>query len=104
MKKLVEIEKDPRFGATKALLLFENPEDVLKVIKEGVSIKKINLGSMAHSVGKVLVSNTVSMGKEDLATFKELKQLGIEFDVRKVPSSSPDNLDAMIKKAEAELK
>lgn len=104
LKKLVEIEKDPRFGATKALLLFENPEDVLKVIKAGVSIKKVNLGSMAHSVGKVLVSTTVSMGKEDLATFKELKQMGIEFDVRKVPSSSPDNLDTMMKKAEAELK
>ena len=104
LKKLVEIEKDPRFGATKALLLFENPEDVLKVIKAGVSIKKVNLGSMAHSVGKVLVSTTVSMGKDDLATFKELKQMGIEFDVRKVPSSSPDNLDTMMKKAEAELK
>ncbi len=104
LKKLVEVEKDPRFGDTKAMLLFENPEDALAVIKEGVSIKKINLGSMAHSVGKVLVSNTVSMGKEDLETFKELKKMGIEFDVRKVPSSAPDNLDAMMKKAEAELK
>lgn len=104
LKKIIEVEKDPRFGATKAMLLFENPEDALTVIKAGVSIKKLNLGSMAHSVGKVLVSNTVSMGKEDLETFKELKKMGIEFDVRKVPSASPDNLDDMMKKAEEGLK
>ena len=30
---MIEVAKDPRFGNTKALLLFENPEDVLKVAK-----------------------------------------------------------------------
>ena len=104
LKKIIEVEKDPRFGATKAMLLFENPQDALAVIKAGVSIKQLNIGSMAHSVGKVLVNKVISMGKEDVATFKELKQLGIKFDVRKVPADGQDNLDALLQKAEAELK
>ena len=104
LKKMIEVEKDPRFGATKAMLLFENPQDALTVIKAGVNIKTLNIGSMAHSVGKVLVNKVISMGKEDVATFKELKQLGIKFDVRKVPADGQDNLDALLKKAEAELK
>ena len=103
LKKIIEVEKDPRFGATKALLLFENLQDALSVIKAGVSIKKLNLGSMAHSVGKVVVNKVVSMGKEDLATFQELKKMGIEFDVRKVPSDSPENIDDLIAKAESLL-
>lgn len=103
LKKLIEVENDPRFGATKALLLFENPQDALAVIKAGVSIKKLNLGSMAHSVGKVVVNKVVSMGKEDLATFQELKKMGIEFDVRKVPSDSPENIDDLIAKAKSLL-
>ena len=98
------MEKDPRFGATKAMLLFENPQDALAVIKAGVSIKQLNIGSMAHSVGKVLVNKVISMDRKDVETFKELKKLGITFDVRKVPADAADNLDALIKKAEDGLK
>ena len=104
LKKMIEVEKDPRFGATKAMLLFENPQDALTVIKAGVNIKTLNIGSMAHSVGKVLVNKVISMGKEDVATFKELKKLGIKFDVRKVPADGQDNLDSLLQKAESELK
>ena len=43
---MIEVAKDPRFG-TKALLLFENPEDVLKVVEGGVEIPEVNVGSMA---------------------------------------------------------
>jgi FKBP-type peptidyl-prolyl cis-trans isomerase FklB len=51
--KMIEVSKDPRFGETKAMLLFETPQDVLKAIEGGVDIKEVNLGSLAHSTGKV---------------------------------------------------
>lgn len=104
LDKIIKVEKDPRFGATKAMLLFENPEDALKVIKAGVSIKTLNIGSMAHSVGKVLVNKVISMDQTDVDTFKELKSMGINFDVRKVPADSAGDLDELIKKAEEGLK
>ena len=101
--KMIAVSKDPRFGATKAMLLFENPQDLLRAIEGGVDIKKVNLGSMAHSVGKVVVSNAVAMGKEDVETIEALIAKGVEFDVRKVPADSPESIDAMLKKAKAEL-
>lgn len=101
--KMIEIAKDPRFGDTKALLLFENPEDVLRAVEGGVDIKEVNVGSMAHSVGKVVVSKVLSMGKEDLETFEKLKDMGITFDVRKVPNDSRENMDDILKKAKTEL-
>ena len=103
VSKMIQVAKDPRFGNTKALLLFETPRDALEAIKGGVDIKELNIGSMAHSVGKVAVSKVLSLGKEDVETFEELKKLGISFDVRKVPSDSKDNMDAIIEKAKAEL-
>ena len=103
VSKMIQVAKDPRFGNTKALLLFETPQDALEAIKGGVDIKELNIGSMAHSVGKVAVSKVLSLGKEDVETFEELKKLGISFDVRKVPSDSKDNMDAIIEKAKAEL-
>ena len=101
--KMIQVAKDPRFGNTKAMILFETPQDALAAIKGGVDIKELNIGSMAHSVGKVAVSKVLSLGKEDVQTFEELKKLGITFDVRKVPSDSKDNMDAIIEKAKAEL-
>ena len=102
--KMIEVAKDPRFGETKAMLLFETPQDVLKAIEGGVDIKEINLGSLAHSTGKVVVTKAVAMGKEDVETFEKLIDKGVTFNVRKVPSDSPENMGEMLKKAKAELK
>ena len=103
ISKMVEVAKDPRFGATKAFLLFETPQDLLRCIEGGVDIKKANIGSMAHSVGKVVVTNAIAMGEDDVKTLEELKAKGVELEARKVPSDSSEDIDAMLRKAKAEL-
>ena len=101
--KMIQVAKDPRFGNTKARLLFETPQDALRAIEGGVDVKELNIGSMAHSVGKIAVSKVLSLGKDDVKTFEKLKAKGIQFDVRKVPNDSKENMDDIIKKAKAEL-
>ena len=101
--KMIQVAKDPRFGNTKAMLLFETPQDALRAIEGGVDVKELNIGSMAHSVGKIAVSKVLSLGKDDVKTFEKLKAKGIQFDVRKVPNDSKENMDDIIKKAKAEL-
>lgn len=101
--KMIQVAKDPRFGNTKAMLLFETPQDALRAIEGGVDVKELNIGSMAHSVGKIAVSKVLSLGKDDVKTFEKLKAKGIQFDVRKVPNDSKENMDYIIKKAKAEL-
>ena len=78
IKKIIEVAHDPRFGNTKALLLFENPEDVLRALDGGVDI-------------------------EDVDAFEKLKAKNVKFDVRKVPNDSNDNMDELLKKAKQEL-
>ena len=98
-----EILNDPRFGATRAMLLFEKPEDVLKLIELGGKIDHVNIGSMAYSEGKVNLTTAVSMGKSDVETLEKLKENGVSFDVRKVPSDKKEKLENMLKKAKTEL-
>ncbi|MDR3191250.1 MAG: mannose/fructose/sorbose PTS transporter subunit IIA [Lactobacillaceae bacterium] len=101
--KMIEVAKDPRFGATKAMVLFETPQDALRAIEGGVDIKTLNVGSMAHSVGKVQTNTVLAFDQNDIDTFAKLKALGIEFDVRKVPADSKGNMDNIIAKAQAEI-
>ena len=103
IKKIIEVSRDPRFGNTKALLLFENPQDVLRAIEGGVDIDVLNIGSMAHSVGKVMVNKVLSMNADDVDAFEKLKAKNVKFDVRKVPNDSNSNMDDLLKKAKEEL-
>ena len=96
LDKLVQVYNDPRFGDTKALLLFENPQDALAVIEKGVEIPELNIGSMAHSVGKTQINNVLSVDQADVDTYKKLRDLGVKFDVRKVSGDSPSDLFKLI--------
>lgn len=103
INKMVEIAKDVRFGQTKALLLFETPQDALRAIDGGVKIKTLNVGSMAYSKGKVVVNSALAMDNADVETFEKLEKLGVKFDVRKVPNDSKANFNHILKKAKEEL-
>lgn len=96
LDKLVQVSKDPRFGLTRALLLFENPQDALSVIEKGVELKEVNVGSMAHSAGKVQLNTSLSMDQADVDAYKKMRDLGVKFDVRKVPSDHAGDLFKLI--------
>ena len=99
ISKMVEVANDDRFGGVDAFVLFETVEDVLRAVEGGVPIKSLNVGSMAHSEGKTMVNKVLSMDKTDVAAFEKLRDLGVTFDVRKVPSDGSANLFDLIKKA-----
>ncbi len=104
ISKMAQVDKDTRFGNTKALILFETPQDALKAIESGVRIDTLNLGSMAHSLGKVVLTKAVSMDAEDVKTFDKLLSMGVKIDVRKVPTDASQDINGILKKAKAELK
>lgn len=97
--KMIEVFKDPRFGKTKALLLFENPTDVVRVVEGGVELEEVNVGSMAHSEGKVMINNVLSVDQKDVDAFETLKKHGVKFDVRKVPADQRKNMWELLKKS-----
>ncbi|MGG7187684.1 mannose/fructose/sorbose PTS transporter subunit IIA, partial [Clostridium butyricum] len=86
---MIKLAKDDKhFGGQRAMLLFENPHDVLRAIEGGVPLKTINVGSMAHSIGKVQPNKVLAFDQKDIDTFAKIKKAGITFDVRKVPNDS----------------
>ena len=104
VSKMIELAKDDKhFGGQRALLLFENPQDALRAVEGGVPLETINVGSMAHSPGKVQPNKVLAFSHEDIDTFAKLKERGLNFDVRKVPNDSKGNMDEIIKKAQEEL-
>ena len=104
LKKMAELDQDDRFGNTKVILLFENVQDVVRLIDMGVSLPVINLGMIAHTPGKINVNTAISMDLKDVASFEELIKKNVEIDVRKVPSDMPDHIERLLSKAKSTLK
>ena len=78
-------------------IICENPQDVLKLVEGGVPIKKVNIGNMHMAPGKKQVSKAVCVDDEDIKSFKKLKELGVELEIRRVPSESAESIDELFK-------
>ena len=92
VSKLIEIMGDDRFAGQRFLLLFETPQDVLRVVQAGVKIPLVNIGSMAHSAGKTMLGSAVSVDKDDVRTLEALRDAGCEFTIQKVPTDKDEGL------------
>lgn len=72
------------------LIMVASPADALVLVKGGVPITKISIGHMQTGEGKRPVTPAVAVDDEDVAALKELQELGIELEIRYLPSSAPD--------------
>ena len=68
------------------MIIVETPEDALRLVEGGVPIKKVNIGNMHISEGKRQVATCVAVDDTDVATFHKLQKLGVELEIRRVPS------------------
>ena len=67
-----------------------SPADALALVKGGVPITKISIGHMQAGEGKRPATPAVAIDDADVAVLKELQALGIELEIRYLPSSNPD--------------
>ena len=75
------------------LVMVASPADALALVKGGVPITKISIGHMQTGEGKRSATPAVAVDDMDIAAFKELQELGIELEIRYLPSSAPDPID-----------
>lgn len=82
----------------KIFIICENPQDVLTLVEGGVQITKVNIGNMHMSEGKRQVATSVAVDDNDVETFKKLQDKGVELEIRRVPSTAPENINKLFKK------
>ena len=78
------------------LIMVASPADALALVKGGVPITKISIGHIQAGEGKRPVTPAVAVDDEDVTALKELQELGIELEIRYLPSSDPDPIDNLL--------
>jgi len=89
---LLKEEGDP----LRSLVLFSSPSDVLKCLRQGAKFSSVNVGGMHFGEGKRQVGKTVCVDPEDVAAFRELKNLGIVLEIRAVPGEMKEPLEKLL--------
>ena len=78
------------------LIMVASPADALALVKGSVPITKISIGHMQAGEGKRSVTPAVAIDDADVAALRELQELGIELEIRYLPSSNPDPLENLL--------
>ena len=78
-------------------IICETPQDVVRLVEGGVPIKKVNIGNMHMAEGKRQVSKAVCVDENDVKAFRRLQELGVDLEIRRVPSESAESLDELFK-------
>lgn len=96
IEKAIRVYNNPKYAETRALLLFTNPTDVLRMVEGGVDIKSVNIGGMSFKEGKKQITKAVSVNEKDIDAFKKLHEKGIELEIRKVAADSKIDLMSIL--------
>ncbi len=70
---------------------------MLKLVEGGVPIKKVNIGNMHMADGKRQVAGSVAVNDDDVAAFKKMRELGVELEIRRVPTEGAENIEKLFK-------
>lgn len=90
------------YDKDKLMILFSNPQDIVKMIDNGIKFQSINIGGMHFAHGKKQLLPNLSVDKNDVEAFLKLISYGIELETRALPQDERYNAIYDIQK-EAEI-
>jgi len=91
-----EISNDV-YEEEKLMILFSSPQDIIKMIDNGVKFKSINIGGMHFAHGKKQLLSNLSVDSDDVKSFVTLISNGIELESRALPQDDRYNIMEDIK-------
>ncbi|WP_268912758.1 PTS system mannose/fructose/N-acetylgalactosamine-transporter subunit IIB [Lentilactobacillus sp. SPB1-3] len=97
--KMISIYGDPKFDSFKALLLTETVADMVRLAQGGVDFSDsgINLGNLAYTPGKKMITDTIAVDDEAVSEIKTLiDQFHLNVYAQQVPGEKPQNVLELI--------
>lgn len=99
ISKMAKAFHSPRYEDTTAMLLFENPGDIVSLIEAGVPIEIVNVGGMRFENNRRQITKSVSVTEKDIKSFEQLHELGVKLELKQLPSDSSEDFMQMLRNA-----
>ncbi|MCY7913381.1 mannose/fructose/sorbose PTS transporter subunit IIB [Bacillus haynesii] len=99
ISKMAKAFHSSRYEDTTAMLLFENPGDIVSLIEAGVPIETVNVGGMRFENNRRQITKSVSVTEKDIKAFEQLQELGVKLELRQLPSDSSEDFMQILRNA-----
>ncbi|TWM23950.1 PTS system fructose-specific EIIB component [Bacillus paralicheniformis] len=99
ISKMAKAFHSPRYEDTTAMLLFENPGDIVSLIEAGVPIETVNVGGMRFENNRRQITKSVSVTEKDIKAFEQLHGFGVKLELRQLPSDSSEDFMQILRNA-----
>ncbi len=95
--KTGRVYKNPKYTGMKTMFVVENPQDVLRLMDEGVEIKEVNVGGVNYRDGYTQLSEAVYASPEDIEAYKELDARGVKMTIQQLPNTGREDMMKKLK-------
>lgn len=75
-----------KYEGQKVFIVVKSPLDLLYLVKNGLEIKKINVGNMSSKSNTEVIRPSISVTQEEKEAFKELIGMGVEITAIMTPT------------------
>lgn len=96
VKDAAEALRENRFSDDRMILLAENPEIIVELVKSGAEFKQVNIGGMHHKPEKKKILSYLFVDDQDTIYLKSLLDSGIELICQDLPQSKKENLAGIL--------
>ena len=85
-----------KYNSQRLFVVAKKPQTLLSLIELGVQISEINVGNMSQTSETKHISKSINVTDEDVATFKKLKDLGINLIAQMVPGDEAKDFNKLL--------
>ncbi len=75
------------YDGQRVLLVIRSPENLLKLIKQGVMVESANLGNQAPKGAVRDLNDTVALTEASIEACKQLRKLDVKLTLKRLPTS-----------------
>jgi len=89
LREAVEDINSGRLAGERVIVIVANPQDAMRAYSEGLMFTSINIGNIHHNGRCRRVTPSVYLDTADEEILLNFKRLGVEVEIRAVPSDKP---------------
>lgn len=97
VKEGIELLNNPKSEKVKIFVVVKNTEDAALIAKEAKGINLVNVGGIKKQEGKRMLTKAVFVDDVDVSNLRSIEELGIEVEVRQVPTDAKKSLSELLK-------
>jgi mannose/fructose/N-acetylgalactosamine-specific phosphotransferase system component IIB len=93
----IKFLKGEKVKKYRVLVIVNNSSDALEIAQNINEIRSINIGGLRMSPGKKMISHSVAVDEQDICNFQKLVNMGIELEIRQIPSDPKISVENILK-------